>query len=169
MGGGLAVGGHDGPAVGELPDLRAPEVHHRLDRDRHAGFQLGLDLAAVVGDVRLLVQRAADPVTDKFAHDVVAVGDDKLLDRLGNVMDPVARARLLDADGQSLLRFFQEPRGGRGDLADPMVVAVSPTQPRRTMPMSSLTMSPYWTRRAPPMPCTISSLTEMQMLPGKPR
>ncbi len=50
-----------------------------------------------------------------------------------------------------------------------MVVAVSPIQPRSRMPMSSLTMSPYWMRRAPPMPWTTSSFTEMQMWPGKPR
>ena len=49
------------------------------------------------------------------------------------------------------------------------VLAVSPTQPSLNTPMSSLTMSPYWMRRAPPMPWTTSSLTQMQMLPGKPR
>ena len=47
------------------------------------------------------------------------------------------------------------------------VVAVSPTQPSCTTPMSSFTISPYWIRRWLPMPCTISSLSEMQMLPGK--
>ncbi len=152
VGGGFAVGGDDGPAVGELADLGAAHVDHGFDGDRHAGFEFGFDFAAVVGDVGFFVEGAADAVADEFADDAVAVGDDEVFDGFGDVVDAVAGAGLVDADGEGFLGFGEEADGGGGDVAD-----------------ASLTMSAYWMRRAPPMPWTISSLTEMQMWPGKPR
>ena len=117
MGGRLAIGGDDGPAVGELADLRAAQVDHGLDGDGHAGLELGFDLAAVVGDVRFLVQGSANAVPHKFADDTVAALDHEVLDGFGNMMDAVAGAGLADADGEGFLGLFEKARGGRGNLA----------------------------------------------------
>jgi len=118
VGGGFAIGGDDGPAVGELAHLGAPHVDHRLDGDGHAGLELGLDFAAIIGDVRLLMEGAPDAVTDELADDAVAVGDNEVFDGLGDVVDAIAGVGLLNADGESFLRFGKEPHGGGRDVAD---------------------------------------------------
>jgi hypothetical protein len=48
------------------------------------------------------------------------------------------------------------------------VVAASPCQPSTTAPQSIEMMSPSRRTRVPGMPCTTSSLTEVQMTPVNP-
>ena len=50
----------------------------------------------------------------------------------------------------------------------PTVTAASPCQPSMMAPQSMLTMSPSRSTRPPGMPCTISSLTDVQIVAGKP-
>ena len=54
-------------------------------------------------------------------------------------------------------------------LPAPTVVAASPMNPSMVAPTSIFTKSPSWMTRLPGMPWTISSFTEVQMQPGKPR
>ena len=53
------------------------------------------------------------------------------------------------------------------DLADGWVTAASPHQPLSLQPVSMLTMSPSTSFRRPGMPCTTSSLIEIQVTAGK--
>ena len=48
------------------------------------------------------------------------------------------------------------------------VIAASPCQPSTMAPQSSDTTSPSWSTRSPGIPCTTSSLTEAQIVAGKP-
>ena len=51
---------------------------------------------------------------------------------------------------------------------DATVTAASPCQPSTIAPQSMETMSPSRRTLGPGMPCTISSLTEAQIVAGKP-
>ena len=57
-------------------------------------------------------------------------------------------------------------RASAGDRPTATVVAASPCQPSTIAPQSMETMSPSRTTRSPGMPCTTSSLTEMQVVAG---
>ena len=79
------VGGHHGPAVGQDCVSRPPDVHHRLDRDDQPGLRRATTGRAVVRDLGVLVQRAADPVPDVLAHDREPCRLRHLLDRVADV------------------------------------------------------------------------------------
>src|SRR4051812_20441281 len=89
--------GHDGPSVRELPDARLAGVDHRLDGERHAGLDRhssgGL---AVMQDLRLLVELAADAVPAELAHNRESVALSMLLDRCPNITKAGPRAHLED-------------------------------------------------------------------------
>src|SRR4051812_42654353 len=107
--------GHHGPLVVELDRLVGAEGQHRLDRDRHARDQPGaLAGLAVVGQERFHVHLGADAVAavvldDPVLHAVgLRRGQDRPLDRVRHVREPVADPQRLDA------RVHGGPRG-RGE------------------------------------------------------
>jgi len=55
-----------------------------------------------------------------------------------------------------------------GTAPSATVIAASPCQPSTMAPQSIETTSPSASTRSPGMPCTTSSLTEVQMVPGNP-
>ncbi len=64
------VFGHDGPPVGHLTNLSSTCVEHRLDCERHAGYQnFAGPWFSVVKNLWLLMKPLADPVTTKLSHD----------------------------------------------------------------------------------------------------
>ena len=70
MGRRRAVGRAHRPAVLEQANIRPAHVDHRLNRQRHAGFQFRTASApAVIGNLRFFVQFAPNPVANKLAHD----------------------------------------------------------------------------------------------------
>src|ERR1700737_469235 len=74
------VCGHDRPLVGQGPDAKRSGVHHRLDRQPHAGLEDDAHaLAAVVGHRRLLMQRLPYAMPYECAHDCVSLSLDKRL------------------------------------------------------------------------------------------
>src|SRR5213595_958084 len=83
VGGQRAVLRIDRPAVVAHPHMMAAGGGHRLDREHHALLeQLALAGRPVVGDLRVLVHVATDPVADERAHDREAVVLHVLLDGL---------------------------------------------------------------------------------------
>ena len=91
MGGWFAIGGDDCPAVSQNFHAAGAHVDHGLDGEDHAGLELRAGaFAAVIRDLRLLVELAADAVADKFADDAVAVGDDLILDGGAQIAEAAA-------------------------------------------------------------------------------
>ena len=114
-----AVLGVDRPPVVAHPHLVAPGVDHRLDGQHHPLLQRhALAGRAEVGDLRLLVHRAPDPVAHQRAHDREPLGLDVLLDRVGDVAEPVPDPALLHRREQRAGGDLQQLRGDRRDLAD---------------------------------------------------
>ena len=83
----------------------------------------------VVGNLRLLVQRRADAVTDELAHHRKPVRLDVLLHRRADVRDPRARLHRVDPAKQRFLGHAQQLGRLRRDRARP---APSPRSRRRT-------------------------------------
>src|SRR3546814_834207 len=75
------VAGDDRPAIGKLADFFATGVDHGLDREDHARFQaLAGSGLAVVKDLGVLVELAADTVAAIYAYDREALFFGMLLD-----------------------------------------------------------------------------------------
>src|SRR5574344_1292486 len=106
-----AVGGDDGPAV--VQDLRPlaalRQADHRLVRNRHPGLQdkLGARLSEV-RNLRILVDGAADAVSDPVADDAEAGVQGHFLDRVADVPEMDAGAGGLDAGFEAPLRGLDE-------------------------------------------------------------
>ncbi len=115
---GLAVLGDGRPVVGQHARLADAQVDHRLDRQRHPRLEARTIAAlAVVRNLRLLVQLAADAVPDKLADHRVAVLDDVLLHRGGEVAEHPAVAGVVDRHVQRLLGRRHQVQGLLGDIA----------------------------------------------------
>src|SRR5207244_11470580 len=64
VGGERAVFRHHGPLVVKGPNLGPPDIHHRLDRDRHTRDEPGTPLRLpVVGHLRVFVNPGPDAVS----------------------------------------------------------------------------------------------------------
>src|SRR5258706_12170581 len=100
---------HYRPAVRQLADAGAAGVDHWFDGERHARDQLQSGArTAVVQDLRLFMEFAADPVTAKFAHDAAAITLGAALDRVANVAQAGAGAHFGDAAPHTFVRDFAE-------------------------------------------------------------
>src|SRR5205085_1762786 len=85
----LAVGGHDGPAVGEEADLGRAQVDHRLDRDGHTRAEAEARAAdAHVRDVWVRMHLSAYAMAAEVAHHAAAGGLRELHDRGADVAEP---------------------------------------------------------------------------------
>ena len=154
---GQPIVGDDCPAVGQGVAPVGAKGDHRLDGDDHAGLQTDAAAAtAVVADLGVLVHDAADAVSDVVADHAVAVGLGELLDRRADVAEAVAGDGLLDGgleavEGALAQRLPLARQGsdveGPGVVADPAAIGRA---------------------RVDGMPWTICSLTDEQMLAGKP-
>src|SRR5215208_2584476 len=112
VGGQRAVLGVDRPAIVAHPHVMATRGRHRLDGEHHALLeQLALAGRAVVGDLRVLVHVAADPVADQRAHYREAVLLHVLLDSVADVAEAVAGHALLGGLEQRLARDFEQLGG----------------------------------------------------------
>ena len=80
---------------------------------------------------------------------------------------PPSRAAAIPChSASSVTRISSVTSGGTSPSAT--VIAASPCQPSMIAPQSMETTSPSASTRSPGIPCTTSSLTEVQMVPGKP-
>ncbi len=114
----LPVGGDHRPVVLQHLHLPGAGVQHRLQGQDHARLQARVGPGGyVVGDLRLLVQRETDAVAAELAHHLETVGAGVLVDRRGNLADPVAGHRGLHPAGQALTRDGQQARPLGGDRA----------------------------------------------------
>jgi hypothetical protein len=101
---GGTVGRHDRPAISQRSCRRPTQIDHRFDREGHPGFDpIACVRPPVVGDLRLFVHRPADAVSDHLTHHTETGILDVLLDRAGDVADPVADHGLPDTDPQRFL------------------------------------------------------------------
>src|SRR5204863_2751476 len=87
------------------------EGHSRLEREASARL-------AVVQDLRLLVELAADAVAAEFTHHRVAMLLRMRLDRRADVAEARARAHLLDAEPHALEGDIDQPLRLDAGLAD---------------------------------------------------
>ena len=120
-------------------------INHRLDRQRHPRLQSrSAPALAVVRHLRFFVQFAADTVADEFAHDR-EIRRARLRPRCSRKHRRAARPRasISNRAPQRALRHAQQSLRPLVDHSDRNRVAVSPTQPSWTTPISSFTMSPY--------------------------
>src|SRR5690349_10243243 len=111
--------GDDGPAVGELADRRLAGIDHRLDSEGHTGLEgePGARLA-VVQDLRLLMELAADAVTAELAHDREPGFLGTRLDGGADVAQARARAHGADAFPHALVGDVDEAARLDARLAD---------------------------------------------------
>src|SRR5262249_20270138 len=104
------------------------EVHHRLDREDHAGAELLTRAAlSVVLHLRRLVEFRADAVTDEVADDAAALTFDVLLNRSADVAHEAAVFDLGDADLERLAARLDDVTrllAGRADVERGRRVAV---------------------------------------------
>ena len=102
------VAGHDGPAVGHLPDVTLAGVDHRLDGEDHARHQFqSRARTAVVQHLRLLVELFADAVATEFAHYAIAL---LLREGLNGVADVAKISARLDP-GDAVPHGFERDVG----------------------------------------------------------
>ncbi len=115
-----AVGRVDGPAVPLADaDIVAPQGDHGLYGEGHPGEEARARAgSAVVGDLGVLVHLAPDPVGDQVPHDPVASGLGQGLDRVPDVPEPLAGARLLDGGLEAPSGGLEEPLGLLRNLSD---------------------------------------------------
>src|SRR2546430_12711092 len=100
-----AIERHDRPLVCQLLRGRPTSVHHRLDRDRKARYELlaafGL---AVVWHLWLFVELGADAVSYQIAYDAELRALDDALHRGTDIADMITRSRHRDASRHRCLR-----------------------------------------------------------------
>ena len=76
MSGGEAIGSDGGPLIGENFHIGAAHVDHRLNSERHAGFQFWSAAAfAEIWHLGILVQFTTNAVADEFTNDTEAIFD----------------------------------------------------------------------------------------------
>src|SRR5688500_8057411 len=98
------VGGDDGPAVAQLADVALAGVDHRLDGEGHAlGEPHALSGAAVMEDLRFLVEAPPDAVAAEFAHHAEAAAFGVALDGGADVPERDSGANHLDAAPHALV------------------------------------------------------------------
>src|SRR4051812_32091747 len=101
---------HDGPSVRELPDARLAGVDHRLDGERHPWLERHSSAGlAVMQDLRLFVELAADAVPAELAHNRERVALGMLLDRCANITQAGPRSHLEDAAPHAFESYFDQP------------------------------------------------------------
>ena len=156
------------PAIFKQSDGSRSQINHRLDRQRHASSQFrAAATLAIIRDLGLLVQLSAHAVTDKLAHNrklilgaSFSISEHKSPSRTPSTREVDRSRQAFSVTRKASVARHHADRNCRGRVPHPTIF---------TTPMSSFTMSPYWIRRALPIPWTISSLSEMQMFPGKTR
>ena len=165
-----AVGGHDGPAVVEEPGRALARVDHRLDRQHHARPQPH----PAPGRLRSWAPRALrasrcrcrgrrTPAPRRSPPPRRHPPPRRRCRRAGCRPRPAAIAASSDALVVSIRRC-----DSASIVADRDVMAASACQPSMMAPQSIETMSPSSSTRSSGMPCTITSLGEMQATAGKP-
>jgi hypothetical protein len=121
--------------------------------------------------VGLLVQSVADAVAAQFPNDPVTMVLRELLDGRSDVTEALPCSHLGDPGFQALPGDIQEFAGPQREVADRVRVAsiADPTAQRGADAYTHdvPTMSPSRSLLGPGMPWTISSLTVVQMVPGK--
>jgi hypothetical protein len=99
--------------------LEPAEVHHRLDREGHAGLHaLAGATFSVVFHLRIFVEFAADAVTDEVPDDAASLGLGVLLDGRADVAEPGPLAHLGDAELQRLAGHLGDVAGFGARRAD---------------------------------------------------
>src|SRR6185437_13421732 len=107
-----------GPLVVEYARAGFARVHHRLNCNDHAFFQLWpIALHAKVGHLQFFVKSRADAMSDKFSYYAEAVGFDVLLHGGTDVSYCVSYPRLLNALVQRGFSHFEQLLQFRRELA----------------------------------------------------
>src|SRR6185437_6747208 len=113
-----AVHGDCGPLVVEDARAGLARVHHRLNCNDHAFFQLWpIALHAKVGDLRFFVKPRADAMSDKFSYYAEAVGFDVLLHGGADISYCVSYPSLLNALVERRFSHFEQLLQFRRELA----------------------------------------------------
>lgn len=126
-------------------------------------------MGAIIGNLGFFMQVAAYAMPHKIPNHSKTAGTHEALHRRADVRQQGARPYQFNGAEQGFLRHGQQPQFSGSTMPTGTVMALSPCQPSTMAPTSRLTMSPFWMRRGPPLPCTTSSLMEMQSWPGNPR
>ena len=100
------------PAIVEDFDVRASNVDHWLNREKHTGFQFWPGAGASGMDhFGRIMEQTADAVPAEIAHHAVAVLLGKTLDRVRDIAEPVARARGINSAHHRFIGHFNQPLG----------------------------------------------------------
>src|SRR5437667_454226 len=122
VGGQRPILGDHGPLVVQGADVRATDVHHGLDGERHAGHESGATFRlTVVRHLRVLVERRSDTVSDQLPHHGVARSLRHLLHRVTDVAHGIGSA--FHEDPQ-VPNYGKPKRGPR--LMPDMTLAIEP-------------------------------------------
>src|SRR5690606_4925139 len=112
------VAGDHRPAVGQGADILASGIDHGLDGEDHSGLEfLARAGPAIVQNLRVLVELAADSVAAIFAHDRKTLLFGVFLDGVPDVAQRGAGAHLLDAQPHAFVGGFGEAARQDGRLA----------------------------------------------------
>src|SRR5438067_13258828 len=126
-----SISGAGGPAVIEQSDGGSSQINHRLDRERHSGFEPRPAAAfSIIWDLGFLVQFSPNPMADKLAHDIKLVTRCFVFDLRADVAQPPALISHTNSalqcplcDPQQTLRLLVDDadRHRRGGIADPAI------------------------------------------------
>src|SRR5262245_55937739 len=102
--------GDDRPAIREQTHVSLARVHHRLDRENHAGDEfLPGPWFAVVQDLWILMEDPADAMAAVFAYHRVVLSFDERLDGVTDVAQPGPGPHLPDTDPHGLTGYVHQP------------------------------------------------------------
>jgi hypothetical protein len=119
LGGERPVARYRRPAVGKHLHMRFAEIDHWLDGEDHAFADFRPFVrAAVMQDVRRVVEQASDAMAAEIAHHRATLRFRIGLDRRADCAGAHAGLHRRDAAQQAFIGHFHQPLGGALDLAD---------------------------------------------------
>lgn len=118
MGGPGAVCGDGSPVILQHLDAVSTQINHRLNGQNHAALESGQGITrAVVGNLRLLMQVAADSVSHIVPDDSESEGFDKVFNGTTDLHEGVALLGLSNAAEERLLCHGQQAAGFHAHVA----------------------------------------------------
>lgn len=112
------VAGHRGPLIGKNLGLGAPEIHHRLDREKHARLQpRARARTAIVQDVGWRVKHAPQAMAAKISDNRHALRFDERLYRMTDIAKRVAGFDCFYPLEKRIVRHLNQTLGFARELA----------------------------------------------------
>lgn len=165
-----AILGDNGPVVIQPAYIVASGIDRRLDGKRHTRHKLqSPPLLGKVRNLRVLVERPADAMSDQVTHNAVAEALRISTDCPGNLIQMIAGSGKLNAFEEALFRNLYQLRRLRADLADGMCArGIGMKALVNQTGVQTYDIPFFYNMFLFGIPCTTSSFTDTQIDAGYP-